>query len=239
MKNKGDKTSLNAEIKEAQVIVNAKDTYTAASYKAFEQALEGAKKVAADKYATGTEIENALKALNDAKTALVKKLNISKAYVAGLKTRVYTGKKQTPSLTVKVRGKYLKKDKDYTVVYGNNTNTGKAYAKITAKGDYTGTKTVYFYIAPKKVTASVKSSSSKQAKVTIKTAAGKVSGYQIKFATNSKFKSAKTKATTKTKYTLTSLKSKKTYYVKVRAYKKVAGKTIYGAYSKTIKVNVK
>ncbi len=239
LKNKGDKASLSSSIKSAEDVQKVKNTYTTASYKVFEQALQGAKKVAADKYAADTEIENALKALNDAKTALVKKLSIGNAYVAGLKTRVYTGKKQAPSLTVKVRGKVLKKDKDYTVVYGNNVNTGKAYAKITAKGDYTGTKIVYFNIAPKKVTVSVKSSSSKKAKVTIKTAAGKVSGYQIRFATNSKFKGAKTKSTTKTKYTLTSLKSKKTYYVKVRAYKKAAGKTVYGAYSKTIKVKVK
>ena len=47
------------------------------------------------------------------------------------------------------------------------------------------------------------------------------------------------KNTTKTTYTIKSLKSKKKCYVKVRAYKVVKGKKIYGSYSKVLKVTVK
>ncbi len=39
--------------------------------------------------------------------------------------------------------------------------------------------------------------------------------------------------------TIKKLTSKKTYYVKVRAYKKVSGKTYYGAYCKAKTVKVK
>ena len=70
-----------------------------------------------------------------------------------------------------------------------------------------------------------------------------VNGYQIQYSTSKKF----TKKTTKTKNisnkknncTLTKLKSKKTYYVKIRAYKKVNGKKVYGTWSKTKKVKIK
>ena len=70
-------------------------------------------------------------------------------------------------------------------------------------------------------------------------------GYQIKYATNSKFKKAKaTTVSKKKKKSITGkqwkVKKNKTYYVKVRAYMKTdAGKTIYTKYSKTKKIEVK
>ena len=76
-------------------------------------------------------------------------------------------------------------------------------------------------------------------KVTIKIKKASVSGYQIKYASNKNFKKAKTRNTRKTIYTIKSLRSKKKCYVKVRAYKIVKGKKIYGSYSKVLKVTVK
>ena len=84
----------------------------------------------------------------------------------------------------------------------------------------------------------VKSTAKKKAKVTIKKVSG-AAGYQIRYATKKSMKGAKVKATTKTNKTLTGLKSKKKYYVQVRAFKKdSAGKRVYGAWStaKTVKV---
>lgn len=43
----------------------------------------------------------------------------------------------------------------------------------------------------------------------------------------------------KAKVTLKKLKKGKKYFVKIRAYKNVEGTRYYGAYSKTLKVNVK
>lgn len=163
-KSKGDTTSLNIEIKASESIVKQKDAYTTESYRVFEQALTGAKEVAADKKATKDEVENALKVLTNAKAGLEKKVVVA-----------------------------------------------KASAKLKA--------------GKKKVTVKIKKAS--------------VSGYQIKYASNKNFKKAKTRNTRKTIYTIKSLRSKKKCYVKVRAYKIVKGKKIYGSYSKILKVTVK
>lgn len=63
-------------------------------------------------------------------------------------------------------------------------------------------------------------------------------GYEIQYSTSNKFKSAKSKTTSKTKVTFTKLKKKKTYYFRIRAYK-LNGKTkIYGKWSKTLKLMI-
>ena len=70
--------------------------------------------------------------------------------------------------------------------------------------------------------------------VTYKQTAQKVTGYEVQYSTSSKF----TKSTTKTvttkdkKADIKSLKAGKKYYVRVRAYNKVYGTTVYGKYSK-------
>lgn len=63
----------------------------------------------------------------------------------------------------------------------------------------------------------------------------KASGYQVVYATNKTFSANKrSKKTTKTTVRLLSLKSKKTYYVKVRGFRTKKGKISYGAYSKVL-----
>ena len=63
----------------------------------------------------------------------------------------------------------------------------------------------------------------------------KVDGYQLQYATNSKFKKAKTvkvKKNKNVKKTVKKLKKGKKYYVRIRAYKKINGKTQYSKWSK-------
>lgn len=71
----------------------------------------------------------------------------------------------------------------------------------------------------------------------------KANGYQIVAAQNSKFTKGKKTVTVKTgktvKTALKSLQSKKTYYVKVRAYKNTSKGKLYGNYSRKVKVKVK
>ncbi len=65
-------------------------------------------------------------------------------------------------------------------------------------------------------------------------------GYEVMYATNNKFtKNKKTVKVKKNKVTIKRLKSKKKYFVKVRAYKKANGTTYYGKWSKAVKKKVK
>ena len=69
--------------------------------------------------------------------------------------------------------------------------------------------------------------------------ASNADGYQIQYAPNKKFKKAKSKTVKSTSVTLKKLKKKTTYFVRVRAYKAVDGKKVYGKWSSVKKVRIK
>ena len=64
-------------------------------------------------------------------------------------------------------------------------------------------------------------------------------GYQIAYGLKSNFKGAKKKNVNKSSVIIKSLKKKKTYYVRVRAYKTVNGQKLYGAWSGKKKIKIK
>lgn len=68
-----------------------------------------------------------------------------------------------------------------------------------------------------------------------------VSGYQLVYGSNAKLTKGKNAVTTRsTGKTIKNLKKGRTYYVKVRAYKKdSAGKKVYGSYGRTEKIRIK
>lgn len=63
--------------------------------------------------------------------------------------------------------------------------------------------------------------------------------YEIQYGTNRKFKAAKTKRTKNTKYTISKLKNRKTYYIRIRAYGYQFGERVYGKWSITKKLKIK
>lgn len=74
--------------------------------------------------------------------------SIASAQISTIKTQLYAGKAITPSVTVILNGKKLKKGTDYTVSYANNTKAGStASVIITGKGNYVGTAIQNFEIA--------------------------------------------------------------------------------------------
>ncbi len=87
---------------------------------------------------------------------------------------------------------------------------------------------------------SVKSSKKKEVAVAWSKVMG-ATGYEVQYSTSKKFtkKTTKTVTTKKVKATIKKLKSKKTYYVRVRAYKTFNKKPVYGAYSKVKSVKCK
>ena len=169
------------------------------------------------------------------------KNNFKKATVSGISTKAFTGKNITQSITVKYNGKTLKNGTDYTVSYSNNKNIGTATVKITGKGSYTGTITKTFKINPAKQEIQKLTAKSKAFFVDW-AQKGSATGYEIQYATNSKFTSAKkvtitNKKTDKT--TISKLSGKKKYYVRVRSYTTVKGTKYYGAWSASKSVTTK
>ena len=170
---------------------------------------------------------------------------------ATLKKKTYTVKFNTRgygtiSSKKVISGKTVKKPSSpkrskYTFE-GWYTNT-----KYTRKWDFDQavTKDMTLYAKWKKVSvgkASIKkltNVSGKKIKVNINKVTG-AKGYQIRYATNSKMKSAKNASSTSVNKTLSKLKKNKRYYIQVRAYKKDSkGSKVYGAWSKKKAVAVR
>ena len=169
------------------------------------------------------------------------KNNFKKATVSSISTKAFTGKNITQSITVKYNGKTLKKGTDYTVSYSNNKNIGTATVKITGKCSYTGTITKTFKINPAKQEIQKLTAKSKAFFVDW-AQKGSATGYEIQYATNSKFTSAKKVTITNNKTdktTVSKLSGKKKYYVRVRSYTTVKGTKYYGAWSASKSVTTK
>lgn len=76
----------------------------------------------------------------------IKKAPISKAKVASIAAKTYSGKAFTPNPTVKYNSRKLKKGASYTLSYKANVKAGTAKVVIRGKGNFKGTKTVKFKI---------------------------------------------------------------------------------------------
>ena len=68
------------------------------------------------------------------------------AKVDRISSQKWRGKSIKPTVTVRLAGKKLVLNRDYTVTYKNNNKPGRATITIKGKGKYTGTKKVSFKI---------------------------------------------------------------------------------------------
>lgn len=163
------------------------------------------------------------------------------------KTKVtYNGRSQKPSVTVRDRKGKKISSKYYAVSYKNNKNPGTAAVTIKFKGNYTGTVKKTFKIEVKPTSISKVSAEAEGFTVKWKRQSSQTSGYQIQYSAKSNFKGAKTitiRNNRTTSKTISNLKAKKKYYVRVRTYKKVKvngkSKSLYSAWSKKKSVTVK
>lgn len=179
----------------------------------------------------------------------IKKVTLSK------RTFVYNGKVQKPTVKVidsngdKVDSKY------YTVKYYDSKSkaVGEYGIDITFKGKYKNkyydelygewcnTSWDYYTIKPKSTTIS--KLSKKKNKLTVKwKKQSSITGYQIQYSTGKNFKKNKktitvSKAKT-TSTTISKLKKKKTYYVRVRTYKSVRYGKLCSSWSKVKKIKM-
>ena len=155
----------------------------------------------------------------------------------------YDGKTKKPTVIIKDSDGNKLHNYDYKILGAKSAKKIGRY-KITVKlrNNYKGTKTLYYTINPKKTTGLKVKAGKKQMTVSWKKDS-KVSGYQVLYATNKKFTKGKKTVNIKSyktaKKLVKKLKSKKTYYVKVRSYKTVDGKKLYSDYTSIKKIKVK
>ncbi len=97
-------------------------------------------------------------------------------------------------------------------------------------------------VATKPAKCVIKKASAKNKSIVLNWKKKAGSGYEITYSTKKNFSGAKTikvKGARKSSYTIKKLKAGKTYYVKIRAYKKAGNKIYRGAYSARKAVKVK
>ena len=154
----------------------------------------------------------------------------------------YNGKVQKPAVTLKdVKGKAVSKNY-YTLSYKNNKKVGKATVSVKFKGRYSGTKTLNFMIVPKGTSIKKLTTATKAFTVQWNKQSTQTTGYQIQYATNKNFKSAKSVTVGKTATVskkITGLTAGKTYYVRVRTYKKIGNTKYYSGWSASNSVIIK
>ena len=170
------------------------------------------------------------------------RIDISEAD-ATLSTSIYEydGGYMKPGVVVKLNDTLLVAGKDYTVSYINNKKVGTATVIVNGIVQYTGSISKTFTINP--ASQNIQKLETRYGGFFVDWAQkGSATGYEIQYATNSKFRGAKKVTVTNNKTdkkTISKLSGKKKYYVRVRSYTTVKGKKYYGAWSSTKSVTTK
>ena len=132
---------------------------------------------------------------------------------------------------------YLDQGKTSATIYNYQV---KAYNKVDGKKVYLKeSEKLKATTTPLTPNVTVKSSSRKTARLTWKNCSTRATGYKVYMATSKNGIYKLVKTTTAKSFTKYYLTSGKTYYFKVRAYRTVDGKNIYGNYSTIKSIRVK
>ena len=125
---------------------------------------------------------------------------------------------------------------------------GGYIVKIEGIKPYYGGTTILLDVEEPAVSAGVTAKKAKAAKKAFtltwtKQSDAKVNGYEIEYTTDKNFeksvKTTKVKGNDVTSKKIKKLKSKKTYYVRIRSYTKIDGVIVYSDWSDTVKVKTK
>ena len=181
-----------------------------------------------------TKRSNTIKASNIRRTWYAKAWNIS------INAKVY-GK---ASLKYSSSSKSVKVDKKGRItIAAKFTGSARITIRSSATAGYNAaTKHITVTVNPAGTTlTTAKNLSGRKAQITWKKN-GYVTGYEIQYSVNKNFRSGSKKTVSgasKTKYTLTKLQKNKTYYVRIRTYKKSGTKKYYSSWSKVKAVRIR
>lgn len=199
-----------AAAKAKPVYEDGQKNYSDATWQAFAEAYENA--LGVSDYESAAEVEALAETLKNAQAGLRNQLDAAK-------DELEKAKEEADKALADAKNEAEKRLEE----------AQKAYDALKAQSSISKVK-------QNKLTSKKK----KQIKVSWKKVSG-ATGYEIMYSTKKSMKGAvvKTVKGSKTSLTLKKLQSRKKYYVKVRAYKKVGGSTLYGAYSSARNVKVK
>ena len=181
-----------------------------------------------------TKRSNTIKASNIRQTWYAKARKIS------INAKVY-GK---APLKYSSSSKSVKVDKKGMItIAAKFTGSARITIRSSATAGYNAaTKHITVTVNPAGTTlTTAKSLSGRKAQITWKKN-GYVTGYEIQYSVNKNFRSGSKKTVSgasKTKYTLTKLQKNKTYYVRIRTYKKSGTKKYYSSWSKVKAVRIR
>ncbi len=152
-------------------------------------------------------------------------------------------KKSTSTTTLAQNNTSNSSDCCDTTTGNKNTDENSSSSTNTSTPTSTSTSTTKSKAKKPKATkvTSLKSQAKKSFTVKWKKVSG-VKGYELQYSTSSKLKNPTKKtysSASTTKATIKKLKSKKTYYVRMRTFKKVNGKKVYSDWSAVKKIKVK
>ena len=120
------------------------------------------------------------------------KYHIGTCSFSSIANAAYTGSAFEPDVTVKHGSKTLKSGTDYSISYKDNVNAGTASVTVQGIGEYCGTITKYFTIAPAEIDS-----------VTLSKTSFSYTGKQVKVGSYIKVRSGDTKLKYGTDFTMT------------------------------------
>lgn len=158
----------------------------------------------------------------------VKNIKLSYSRIA------YNGSVQKPTVVVENANNEKIKSDNYTVKYASGLKAvGKYKVTVTLKGDYKGTKELYYYILPKAPkNAKAKLYGYNDVKVTWKKSVG-ATGYRVYYKQSTAKTYKKFKATTGTSIKFANLSDGVKYNFKIVPYIKESGKSVESSYTVT------
>lgn len=150
----------------------------------------------------------------------------------------YDGKAKTPAVTIGD----LRPNKDYTIKYSNNKNVGLGSVIITGIGKYEGTISTTFRICPQGTKFKKLRKYSKGFTAYWYTKSNQLTGYELQYSKSKNLASAKSVSVSKKavgKLNIGNLKKRTKYYVRVRVYKRINGKSYNSSWSKVSSVKTR
>ncbi len=151
----------------------------------------------------------------------------------------YVGKVQEPSVTVRYHNKVLQKNTDYILQYDTKDfSIGIHKAEIIMQGKYEGSKSITYKIEPVRVNITTIETKVSSFQVNF-TQSETADGYEAEYSLNEDFSESVAVQTDTTKFLAENLPENSTFYIRVRACKKVGDETLYSAWSESKKCSLK